>query len=247
MSTKMVKLSDAGVAPLTEEEKDKFRAMARDALAPRAKLLAAGVEGINIADDIVKEMRFVILYYQPSNVLLKKGEMGNLIPECWSWDAITPDAASVDKKCETCPKCPNNAFGSADEGRGKKCKNSIRTFILLESKSMPILFSIPPTSFREFQVLLGKLLYHGIPYDRAVIKMTTKSTQKGAFPVTVAQFTIEGIFDGDVSVLDGLKSEVVPALNRRAEGASELVKEVEHETEGEPETIAGPEHDDIPA
>jgi hypothetical protein len=226
----MVKFGETEMVPLTAEEKDKFRAMAKDALAPRAKLLAGGAPGIDVADEIVKEMDMIILYYQPSNVMLVRSPEGNLVPDCWSWDAITPDAVSTNKQADTCAKCPANTFGSADEGRGKKCKNSIRTFIIPAGKRMPILFSVPPTSYKEFQILLGKLLYHGVMYDRAVIhldtKVISKTTAKGVFPVTTAQFTIVGQLDGDVSWVDNLKAEVIPALNRRSEGATELAKEV---------------------
>jgi hypothetical protein len=43
---------------------------------------------------------------------------------------MVPHEESVDKQAASCDECEHNQFGSAEKGRGKKCKNSRRVAVM---------------------------------------------------------------------------------------------------------------------
>jgi len=201
-------------------ELEMIRDMAKKAKMPRMKLLGQGNLGFNVADDVAPDVTFVFLKYTPSNVYLEKAaDGGMLLPKCWSWDGLTPDKNSNSIMSPTCADCQWNVFGSAEKGRGKRCTNTFRTFVLLPGTRIPIMFSIPTTSMGAFQELLGKLLFHDVLLNRAVIKATTERTVKNTFPVTLAKFTILGVLDDEAGkALDALSSAVLPLFTANAQG-----------------------------
>jgi hypothetical protein len=79
------------------------------------------------------EMGVIILDHVLENVFYGADfNPDNLVsPQCYAFgrDAGTmvPHEAAPKKVCDQgCKTCPNNAFGSAEKGRGKACKNRIR-------------------------------------------------------------------------------------------------------------------------
>lgn len=81
-------------------------------------------------------------------------------PSCFAIGAepslLVPSPNSPNKQAETCSVCPNNQFGSAQNGKGKACKNT-RLLALMpasaidDPKEAPIwILSVPPTSLKAF-------------------------------------------------------------------------------------------------
>ena len=70
---------------------------------------------------------------------------------------LVPSPNSPNKQAETCSSCPNNQFGSAQNGKGKACKNT-RLLALMPASALdnpkeeaPIwILSVPPTSLKAF-------------------------------------------------------------------------------------------------
>lgn len=67
---------------------------------------------------------------------------------------MVPHPSSPKKQNETCDGCPQNAWGSADRGRGKSCKNQYR-IACMETSSEPeeaeiALLTMPPTSQKNW-------------------------------------------------------------------------------------------------
>lgn len=67
---------------------------------------------------------------------------------------MAPAANSPKKQAEKCQGCPQNAFGTADKGKGKACRNMRRVAVILpdEKKEVPTiaLLTLPPSAYKEF-------------------------------------------------------------------------------------------------
>jgi hypothetical protein len=48
------------------------------------------------------------------------------LPSCFSLDMVQPHGNSSDPQSEKCAQCPQNQFGSADQGGGKACKEGVK-------------------------------------------------------------------------------------------------------------------------
>lgn len=82
-------------------------------------------------------------------------------PGCFAIGAeptlLVPSPNSPNKQADTCSVCPNNQFGSAQNGKGKACKNT-RLLALMPAEALekngedaPIwILSVPPTSLKAF-------------------------------------------------------------------------------------------------
>lgn len=70
---------------------------------------------------------------------------------------LVPSPNSPNKQSETCTACPNNQFGSAQNSKGKACKNT-RLLAMMSATALdnpkeeaPIwILSVPPTSIKAF-------------------------------------------------------------------------------------------------
>ena len=67
---------------------------------------------------------------------------------------MAPPADLPGRKSDSCATCRYNAFGSADKGKGKACKNTIRLAALPAgtdyAKAEGVMVSVPPTSLRAW-------------------------------------------------------------------------------------------------
>lgn len=82
-------------------------------------------------------------------------------PACWSVSKdksidMVPSQDSPKLQCEDCASCWANEYGSADTGRGKACKNSIRLAVVsqddfdnLDAAEVAFI-RVPPTSTKNF-------------------------------------------------------------------------------------------------
>jgi hypothetical protein len=69
------------------------------------------------------------------------------IPDCWSNNGTTPEAASPNKQHSNCMECPQNIKGSGDQG-GKACRYQRRVAVLVEGDASGDIyqFNIPAKS-----------------------------------------------------------------------------------------------------
>lgn len=97
-------------------------------------------------------------------------------PDCYSTDGIAPDPASASPQAQHCAACPHNAFGSADNGKGKACQDSKRIAVLLAADT-PVVkegmaeivpagqtvygYKIPPMTGKNLSVVAKTLKSHG--------------------------------------------------------------------------------------
>ena len=100
-------------------------------------------------------------------------------------DNKTPVCSSIDGKnglntetgeIRSCATCPLNQYGTATDHKGnqvkaKACKNMRRLYLLMNGDPNIYLLTVPPTSIRDVNKQLAKILTGGIPYTGLAINL----------------------------------------------------------------------------
>lgn len=109
------------------------------------------------------------------------GDDQNKAPACASMDgktAIWTDTGEA----RNCEKCPMNQYGSGtdqkgNQSRGKACKNMRRLYLMMSGDPNLYLLTVPPTSIRDVNKQLAKIIAGGIPYTGLIISLTLEKAQ----------------------------------------------------------------------
>jgi len=129
------------------------------------------VTGTEGSPEFTKEIEGVILYHHTINSFYKEKYSGcNTLPDCGSYDGKV-GGGNPGGNCMT---CPNNQFGSADNGNGKACKNKRRIFILREGEMLPMMLSLPTGSLKEFSNFVRRLVSKGKRPHTLVTRISLK-------------------------------------------------------------------------
>ena len=108
--------------------------------------------------ETVKEIVGHIIYWHHANQYYAEefgeGEQGP--PTCASPDGYKPvcggdEMVVQNAECRTCPK---NQYGTAKEGRGKACQNTIRLYVLAEGEVIPCVIKASPASLSKKDSLM---------------------------------------------------------------------------------------------
>ena len=159
--------------------------------------------------EYMKEISGVIVFthrmngFWPESFGSSEGE--DKIPLCSSMDGKTGvwrDSGEV----RNCESCPMNQFGSADDGKGgkgkgKACKNMRRLYMMLSEDPNFYLLSVPPTSIKEVNRQLVKIMgSKGIPYTGMIVSLKLEKAVNAA-GVAYSKVVIEkkGILPAPVS------------------------------------------------
>jgi len=127
--------------------------------------------------DIAKEFSAVIVYHHPINVYYKeKFDGNNNPPDCSSMDGKTGINNETGEICD-CAKCGLNKFGSAEDGKGKACKQKRRIYVLRQGEQLPIIMTLPTGSLGEFSKYIMRLLNRGKKSNQIVTKFSLKKAQ----------------------------------------------------------------------
>lgn len=151
--------------------------------------LAYEVQGEEESDvEYMKEINAVIIFthrvggFWPGSY--GDGDDQNKIPVCSSMDGKTGLNIQTGEitPCETCPL---NQFGSAIDqkggpGKGKACKNMRRLYMMMDGDPNFYLLTVPPTSIRDVNKQLAKIMGGGVPYTGLVVRLTLEKTQNAA-------------------------------------------------------------------
>lgn len=118
-------------------------------------------------------------------------------PVCYAFgtddSALKPHEAAPDKQAESCKGCPHDAFGSAEKGRGKRCKDERRVmcFVGIDdadsiAKGEMRQFSIPPGSLKNWGNYLNviKEVSPSGNVRTVLTEMSTEPGEKGAYRLT---------------------------------------------------------------
>lgn len=121
------------------------------------------------------ELRGIVLFKQKVRGCW---EEGNKIPLCSSFDALEGiDGNGNHRKCASCPQ---NAWGSGKDGKGKECKEMRRIFLMTKEIALPIQVSFPPTSISEIDNFFSARITNRISDIQKEVKFTlTKKENRG--------------------------------------------------------------------
>lgn len=146
-------------------------------------------------EELGKSMEVVILEAIRENVYYEGGydPSNPLPPVCFAMNKKVEDLAPPEdlksKQADKCSECSMNVFGTAEQGRGKACKNSVRLVVVpwvsnVEelSKIEGARLRVPVTSVKGFSAYTNKLTkgLH-LPLLAAVTKISTKPLKAGGW------------------------------------------------------------------
>jgi len=136
-------------------------------------------------------------------------------------DDLAPHESSPKPQAESCRECPHNQFGTADTGKGKACKNSIRLALLSTAtkkfdagyveKADPALMRLPPTSTKHFRGYLKKVT-EGLQLPLFSIVTALSFDEEATTPVVIPQFEEEISDRKTLTALIGKRDAVQDAL-----------------------------------
>ena len=112
------------------------------------------------------------------------GDDGSKIPACSSMDGKTAVWTETGE-LRTCETCPYNQYGSGvDENgnpkKGKACKNMRRLYLMMDGDPNFYLLTIPPTSIKDVNKQLAKILASGVPYTGMIVSLMLEKTKNSA-------------------------------------------------------------------
>lgn len=117
-------------------------------------------------------------------------------PVCYAFGDVesemVPHEKSEKRQADSCKECPHNKWGSAEKGRGKACKNQVRTMLIhADSLKRDIkdatvaMLNVPPTSLPGWAGHVKALdELGGKPVYAAVTEVGASPSPNGGFKLT---------------------------------------------------------------
>jgi hypothetical protein len=107
--------------------------------------------------------------------------------------SMVPDSSSPEQQNDKCETCDQNKFGSAETGKGKACKNSVRLALLEADTTDPEQASIaflrcPPTSVGGFSKFVRETAAQSgntIAYFGVIVEVSFDPNPKLTYPILV--------------------------------------------------------------
>ena len=137
--------------------------------------------------DYAKNLTGVILFNHATNAYWPEGNeySDDTPPLCQSANGKT----GYGTPGGLCASCKLNQFGSAENGKGKACKNMRTLYLLRSGDVMPIMLTLPPTSIKPFRQFVNSVftLRKRATYG-SVVQIGLKKEESGGFTYSVATF-----------------------------------------------------------
>jgi len=159
MTTELAK-KESGVLAVANQVDDMFGGSGTfqlpiDAPLPQIKILRETPMFETPEGDTVKEITGHIIYWHHANQYYSTeyGEGEQEPPACASSDGLQPDGGE-EPQTGPCRSCSLNQYGSAKDGRGKACQNTIRLYILQDGDVIPCVVKASPSSLSKKESLL---------------------------------------------------------------------------------------------
>lgn len=154
---------------------------------PSAGGLAYEVQGEDEDDvEYMKQIDAVIVFTHRANGYWPGafGDDESKAPACASMDGKT-GLWTESGEVSSCETCPYNQYGSAidnrgDQARGKACKNMRRLYLMMSGDPNLYLLTVPPTSIKEVNKQLAKIIGGGVPYTGLIVSLTLEKTKNAA-------------------------------------------------------------------
>jgi len=116
-------------------------------------------------------------------------------PGCYAFgsapDEMSPHGNAPRPQSDSCSGCPMNEFGSADQGKGKACKNVVRLALIAEndlediSSAEIVYLKVPVMSVKNFVVYAKKTVAQTLsrPYWAVVTNISVTPDARSQFSV----------------------------------------------------------------
>lgn len=172
-------------------------------------------------------LRCVIVTYGFTKQYFKEAfdqENPSATPGCYAFAGAAPGAeaamkpheAAPDKQSAECTGCPHNVFGTAEKGRGKRCSDTRRLLLLVETSDPS---SVVKAQVRQISVPTGSLKLWGA-YQKAIKEVspygvrgviTEISTEEGSEHGSKAPYVLT------FKATDRLEKDFIRAVVAKAE------------------------------
>ena len=123
-----------------------------------------------------------------------------------------------------CNSCPMNEWGTAEDERGKACKNMHRLYIIREGEMLPLLLTLPPTSLKNLSDYIAlRIVSKGMRSYGVVTKVSLKKAQNaGGINYSQAVFSLAGKLSPEQTKAMAEYSQGIRSITRQlAVGAEE--------------------------
>ena len=206
-------------------------------LLPINVMHTAGIFGFPAADDKEEKVESFIAVLMNKSVfrafyLKSLDETGTgTMPDCFSYDGIVPEPNCGTRQSDFCATCPNDEWGSEPKKKkGKACRDQRLLHLLAPkySNTLPFRMTISPTSVKEWEDFLLKLVGIKISCFAAVVKFTLETTKDGVQEWSLYHLElVEDIkADAVLDQLDDIVARCEPMFRRSMdEAATEVVDE----------------------
>lgn len=136
-------------------------------------------------EEPMKQIDAVVVFTHRANGYWKRaygsGDDTSAPPDCASMDGKTAVWAETGE-VRTCETCPYNQYNTAvdqagNQAKGKACKNMRRIYMMMSGDPNLYLLTVPPTSIRDVNKQLTKILAGGTPYVGMILRFTLERTK----------------------------------------------------------------------
>lgn len=173
---------------------------------PAGGKLAYEVQGDEDGEEeYLKEIDGVVIFthrlngYWP-NAFGASNDPEDKIPVCSSMDGKS-GLNTHTGALEECERCPLNAYGSDIKGgKGKACKNMRRIYIMRDGDPNFYLLTVPPTSIKEVNRTLNRILAKGTPYTGLLLTFKlAKATNANGIDYSTVVIEKKGILSAETA------------------------------------------------
>lgn len=184
-------------------------------------------------DIITESFQGIIIANHKCNALFKvagaENENINTPPICSSLDGENGIILETGE-CRKCENCPHNAFGTADKGKGKACKNMHRLYILVEGSPIPVSLTLPPTSleiWRNYALL--DIAASGLDISEVITEFSlVNEVNEAGIKYSIVNFKLVGKINNEVREFCSSMGNDIEQYSRLAISADEYNREPVH-------------------
>lgn len=226
MATREVtKTSDRQIALMQPEQQELLQAVVNSflpgetltpALLTTARVPAGGGRAWNIGDGAETTIEGVIILRQRTRAYWESTVASGATPDCSSKDGVV----GIGDPGGICTRCPFAQPGSAvnergEPGRGQRCKQITRLFVLTDGEVLPVFVQLPPTSGFPIQQYGLQLLSKGMGQLHDVVTELSLAQEKNPEGVTysrVAPNMVRRLTAEERAAVESYRDGILPAL-----------------------------------
>ena len=118
-------------------------------------------------------------------------------PQCVSVDSIN----GYGDPGGECTPCPNNAWGSAERGKGRRCQDHALAYLFREGGRMPHLLSIPATSLKSMGRYMMEVADRGLNLYQVTTRLGLEAAKSATgYDYARITFAIGGVVEGEAAL-----------------------------------------------